>query len=74
MNEAARANKAKVASATKADERVPRKRTRRGSDGGAPKKNFLPQTLVMRQSDREIMILAAVASLLAVVAEVAIAF
>jgi len=31
-------------------------------------------TLVMRQSDREIMILAAVASLLAVVAEVAIAF
>jgi hypothetical protein len=34
----------------------------------------LPQTLVMRQSDREIMILAAVASLLAVVAEVAIAF
>ena len=30
--------------------------------------------IVMRQSDREIMILAAVASLLAVVAEVAIAF
>ncbi|BCU11368.1 MULTISPECIES: hypothetical protein [Microcystis] len=30
--------------------------------------------IVMRQSDREIIILAAVASLLAVVAEVAIAF
>ena len=30
--------------------------------------------IVMRQSDREIMILAALASLLAVVAEVAIAF
>ncbi len=30
--------------------------------------------IAMRQSDREIMILAAVASLLAVVAEVAIAF
>jgi len=39
-NEAARANKAKVAAATKADERVPRKgkRTGRGLDRGAPKK------------------------------------
>ncbi len=39
-NEAARANKAKVAAATKADERVPRKgkRTGGGPDRGAPKK------------------------------------
>jgi len=39
-NEAARANKAKVAAATKADERVPRKgkRTGGGLDRGAPKK------------------------------------
>ncbi len=37
VNEAARANKAKVAAATKADERVPRKRTGGGLDRGAPK-------------------------------------
>ena len=37
-NEAARANKAKVAAATKADERVPRKRTGGGLNRGAPKK------------------------------------
>jgi len=37
-NEAARANKAKVAAATKADERVPRKRTGGRLDRGAPKK------------------------------------
>ena len=41
-NEAARANKAKVASAMKADDRVPRKgkRTGGGPDRGAPKKAY----------------------------------